>query len=273
MLRTAAKYSTIFKICLAERFAYRTDFVVGTLMRFMPIVTTIFLWTAIFDGSKSERIAGLSRDGMVSYYLLVMIGRAFSSMPGLASGIALDVREGNIKKYIMQPVSMIGLLLTMRVAHKLVYYVLAAGPFILVFYLCRNYFPPAPDAHVLAAFFVSLALAFLIGFLFETAVGLLSFWILEISSFGFVIMTLNYVLSGHMFPLDIVPGWAGEVLRFLPFQYLAYFPAHLYLNGSDWSTLQLAGALSLQALYVALLYGLVRLMYRRGLYRYSAFGG
>ena len=75
-----------------------------------------------------------------------MITRAFSSMPGLASGIARDIREGTVKKYLIQPIDMLGFLLLTRIAHKLVYYAVAAAPFALVFYLCRGYFPGWPDA-------------------------------------------------------------------------------------------------------------------------------
>ena len=34
----------IFKTCLEERFVYRADFAFATLVRFLPIVTNIFLW-------------------------------------------------------------------------------------------------------------------------------------------------------------------------------------------------------------------------------------
>ena len=34
-------------------------------------------------------------DDLIAYYLLTMISRAFSSMPGLASGIARDIRDGD----------------------------------------------------------------------------------------------------------------------------------------------------------------------------------
>ena len=38
----------ILRIALEERLVYRGDFALGTLMRFLPIVTQIFLWWAIF---------------------------------------------------------------------------------------------------------------------------------------------------------------------------------------------------------------------------------
>ena len=135
----------ILKTAMAERLAYRADFAFSTLVRFLPIVTQIFLWTAVYAGSKSrqpERVLAAG-DGQL---LPAGDGRAgvFSSMPGLASGIAKDVREGVIKKYLTQPVDMLGYLFVHRVAHKLVYYLVAAGPFALVFWLCRDYLPAWP---------------------------------------------------------------------------------------------------------------------------------
>jgi ABC-2 type transport system permease protein len=268
-----SKYRTIFVLCLAERLAYRSDFFLGTLLRFMPIVTTIFLWQAVFAGSPYQEIAGFTADQMIAYYLLVLVSRAFSSMPGLANGIALDIRSGNIKKFLTQPVDMLAFLLTMRVAHKLVYYGIAIGPFAIVFYLCREYFSGWPPIDVLAAYVFSLLLAFLIGFLFESLVGVLAFWVLEISSFNFIVIMLNYLLSGHMFPLDLVPGVWGEILKWLPFQYLAYFPAMLFLKGSTMTPVELWGGIAKQAAVAVLLATILQFTYQRGLKRYSAFGG
>jgi ABC-2 type transport system permease protein len=50
-----------------------------------------------------------------------MVTRAFSSMPGLAGGISRSIRDGSVKKYLVQPVDYVGFLLAARVAHKLVY--------------------------------------------------------------------------------------------------------------------------------------------------------
>ena len=96
-----ATWWTILRICLEERLVYRGDFAIGTLMRFLPIVTQIFLWGTIFE-TVSGKIAGYSYHDFIAYYLLTMVARAFSSMPGLASGIAGEIRDGSIKKYLIQ---------------------------------------------------------------------------------------------------------------------------------------------------------------------------
>ena len=102
---------TILRICLEERLVYRGDFALGTLMRFLPIVTQTFLWTAVFIGAgRPDEIAGFTRNEFIAYYLLTYVARAFSSMPGLASSIAAQVRTGEIKKYLVQPIDLLGFL-------------------------------------------------------------------------------------------------------------------------------------------------------------------
>ena len=269
---------TILRISIEERLIYRADFALGTLLRFMPIVTTILLWQAIFDGvsptsdsSKETTIDSYRFSDMVSYYLLVMLGRAFSSMPGLASGIAQDVRDGTIKKYLVQPIDLLGFLFWSRVAHKLVYYLVAAGPFAIMFILCHSFLPGWPDTGTLIGAIVALILGFIIGFLFEATVGLISFWFLEVSSLLFVYMLLSFFLSGHMFPLDMLPAPWNQIVDLLPLKYLAYFPAAVLLGKIDSD--RLAWELALEAGWLLFFIVLSRILWNRGTRRYSGFGG
>jgi ABC-2 type transport system permease protein len=279
MLARAQTWWTVLRICLEERLVYRGDFWLGTLMRFLPIVTQIFLWGAVFAGmsvsagprAEGPHIAGYGYHDFVAYYLLTMISRAFSSMPGLAAGIATQIRNGEIKKYLIQPVDLVGFLLLMRVAHKLVYYGVALLPFALVFYLCRDYFPGWPPAEVMFAYVASLVLSFLLGFFLEATMGLVGFWFLEVSSLLFVYMLFNFFFSGHMFPLDMLPAPWDTVVQIIPLQYLAYFPAAVFLqkiSGAD-----LWYGLAIQAAWVLFFIAACRVTYARGIRRYSGFGG
>lgn len=276
MLASAATCWTILRISIEERLVYRGDFALGTLMRFLPIVTQIFLWGAVFSalgaaGEGSQQIAGYSYQDFIAYYLLTMIGRAFSSMPGLASGIARDIRSGTVKKYLIQPIDMVSFLLLYRLAHKLVYYAVAAVPFALVFYLCRGYFPGWPDAGTLLAFLASLVLSFLLGFFMEATLGMIGFWFLEVSSLLFVYMLFSFFFSGHMFPIDMLPGIWGDLVRLIPLQYLAYFPAAVFLEKITGP--ELAWGLAIEAAWVAFFMVACRVTFHRGVRHYSGFGG
>ncbi|MCE5267030.1 MAG: ABC-2 family transporter protein, partial [Planctomycetaceae bacterium] len=200
----ATTWWTILRISIEERLVYRGDFALGTLMRFLPIVTQVFLWAAVFDamgsaaGRGNGQIVGYSYREMIAYYLMTMIARSFSSMPGLATGIARDIRDGTVKKYLIQPIDMLGFLLLYRLAHKLVYYTVAAAPFALMFYLWRGFFNGWPNGATMLAFLASAVMSFLLGFFLEATLGMIGFWFLEVSSLLFVFMLLNFFFSGHM---------------------------------------------------------------------------
>ena len=258
----------------------------GTLMRFLPTLTQIFLWWAIYDVISSAdsvdsgagpdgTIAGFSYGDIVAYYLVVIIARAFSSMPGLTSGIANQVRDGEIKKFLIQPVDLVGSLLMQRIAHKLVYYLIATLPFALVFWLCRGFFTHGwPTAEVQIVFYASLILGFLLGFFMECCMGLVSFWFLEVTSLTFIYMLLNFLLSGHMFPLELLPDSPVNIrglVEFLPLKYLAYFPAAVFLGKVEGPDMY--QDLGILVCWVLFFIALSRFLWARGVKRYSGFGG
>jgi len=273
--RRLAKYLSIFTVSLKERMTYRADFLLGTVLRFLPMVTTILLWQAIYAGSGQMSLGDKGTQytykEMIAYLLLTNISRMFSSMPGLAGGIAREIREGTMKRYLVQPIDMIGYLLVYRVAHKVTYIIMSFLPYALLFFLCRSFFDGFPDALTMAAFALSLVLSFLVGFFFELSVGMVGFWFLEVTSLLYIVMTLNFFISGHMLPLDLLPQpWSG-LLKVLPFQYMAYFPAIVFLGKVKGMMLLLflLGELFWAVFFMVL----ARALYRLGLKRYSAFGG
>ena len=260
----------ILKTAVEERLMYRGDFAFATLIRFLPIITQLFLWRAIYGNDTSKNLSGYSFAAMVSYYLLVMLSRAFSSMPGLANNIALSVRDGSIKKYLLQPIDLLDYLLWQRIAHKLVYYAVATGPFALVFWLCRDYLPAWPGGAVMTAWVLSLLMGFAIGFLIESIIGLASFWFLEVSSLIFIYMMMSYFLSGHMIPLEWIEEWIPWV-NYLPFKYLAYFPAAILLGKVPADSLWVE--LSIELCWIVVLFIAARVIFHHGVRRYGAFGG
>lgn len=282
MYARAQCWWTILRISVEERLVYRGDFALGTLMRFLPIVTQVFLWKAIFDAIEfnrtgtaghagAETIGGYNYHDFIAYYLLTMVGRAFSSMPRLASSIALQIRNGEIKKFLVQPIDLVSFLLINRVAHKLVYYTVAFGPFALVFFLCRGFFPGWPDAATLLAFAASLVMGFLLGFFLEATLGMIGFWFLEVSSLLFVYMLFSFFFSGHMFPIDMLPGFWGTLVQLLPLKYLAYFPAAVFLGKVQGA--ELVTALWVEFAWVLFFIVASRVALQRGFRRYSGFGG
>ena len=208
---------------------------------------------------------------MIAYLLLVQVSRMFSSMPGLATGISRDIRDGNLKKYLLQPIDMMWYLLSYRGAHKLAYIATVALPYGLLFFLCRDVFDGVPDALTLAAYGAALLLSFVIGFFFEACIGVAGFWLLEVTSLMYIINIINFFVSGQLFPLDLLGPRVVAILQFLPFQYLAYFPAMVFLDKKQGP--ELIWGLVIELAWAVLFVTLSRWLYRIGLRHYSAYGG
>ena len=68
MYARALTWWTILRISLEERLVYRGDFALGTLMRFLPIITQIFLWGAIFEAMRPWRRC--KHQGLISTLIL-----------------------------------------------------------------------------------------------------------------------------------------------------------------------------------------------------------
>jgi ABC-2 type transport system permease protein len=265
------KYLNILRVSLIERLTYRGDFLLGTILRFLPMVTTILLWNAIFEGSGTDTLGDFTYREMISYLLLVHVSRMFSSMPGLAAGITRDIRDGTLKKYLLQPIDMIAYLLSYRMAHKAAYITTSAIPYGILFLACYKYFPGWPGPANFAAYIAALLMGFLVGFFMEACIGMIGFWFLEVTSLLYVINTMSFIVSGHMFPLDLMPGSLPAILKALPFAYLAYFPAAVFLGkieGSD-----LVWGLVIQVAWVVAFVVMTRVLFKAGLRRYSAYGG
>jgi ABC-2 type transport system permease protein len=141
----------------------------------------------------------------------------------------------------------------------------------LVFFVFRGYFSGWPPPTVLAAFVASLVMGFLLGFYLEATLGMLGFWLLEVSSLLFVYMLFSFFFSGHMFPIDMLPGIWGQIVEALPLKYLAYFPAAVFLGKVQGQ--ELAVALWVELAWVAFFMVASRVALNRGYRRYSGFGG
>jgi len=240
-------------------------------MRFLPMITSILLWKSVYSSSEQDSLSGFSFKQVIAYLLLVNISRMFSSMPGLATNLARDVREGSIKKYLLQPIDLIGYLMSYRIAHKAAYISTSLVPYIILFASCASFFDTFPTVLGCVYFVLSLMLSFIIGFYFEVCLGMLSFWILEVTSLLYVVTTLSFFLSGHLIPLDLLDttGWL-DVLKNLPFAYLAYFPAAVFLQKI--SDDELLFRFFIGVLWALFFFLLSRVILYFGLRKYSAYG-
>ena len=74
-----------------------------------------------------------------------------------------------------------------------------------------------------------------------------------------------------MFPLTLLPDNIELFVNFLPFKYLAYFPAAIFLGKIPEEDLPIE--MAIEAAWLAFFIIVCRVAYSRGVKRYSGFGG
>lgn len=264
------KYLNIVGLSVQSALVYRVNFFVRATVNLIPLLATVTLWKAVYAGGH-ESIGGYTLEGMISYYIVVTIVEALTAVTEEDWQIANDIKDGQISQFLVKPIDYIGYRLCLFFSGRLIYTAAAALPVIGFLLLHRSYLAPPADGVAFVAFIVSVGLSALLQFLLCYLVAMLAFWVLEISTFTFILLAFERLASGQMFPLEVLPPAWERVLKCLPFAYESYFPVSVYLG-------RIAGAalvegLAIQMTWVLVLYYLARRVWALGLRSYSAVGG
>lgn len=267
-----AKYWHVFKIGIQNALAYRANFLFRAAFGLAPLLATLHLWRAVYASNPDRpEVAGYTLSGMIAYYLVMTVVDALTGVTEDDWQIAADIREGRISQFLLKPMDYLAYRLSLFAAGRVVYTAAALLPVGVFVLWQRQHLEGPPDTLTLAAFLVAVVLTALLQFLISYTMALLAFWLLEISTFIFILFAFEYIAGGHLFPLDILPPGLLAVLQFTPFPYQLYFPVGVYLGRIQGA--ELAQGLAVQAAWVALVYGLARGVWARGIKHYSAAGG
>jgi ABC-2 type transport system permease protein len=269
--RRMKKYFHVINIGFQNNLQYRFNYLTRTLFSFIPIFAMLSLWQTIYAGNPAVVQNGFTANQMIFYYLMVAVVDVFTAVNEDDWQIAADIREGHINQFLLKPVDYLWYRLGLFFSGRLAFVAVAILP-LAGFILCfRQYFLPPPDLLTFGLFLMSLVFTALLQFFISYGMAMLAFWLLEISTFIFILYAFEYLASGHLFPLDMLPPTLKHLLYCTPFPYQLYFPIQIYL-GKISGPVRLGGLL-VQLAWVGAAYLFARVMWRRGIKKYSAFGG
>jgi ABC-2 type transport system permease protein len=264
------KYLHVINIGIQNTLVYRVNFLFRSLFALIPLFATISLWQAIFAG-KGHLVAGYTLAQMISYYLIVTIVDALTAVTEDDWQIAADIKDGRISQFLLKPIDYLTYRFCLFGAGRIIYTAVAAVPVALFIVYLRNYFVAPAYAAVWGWFALSVVMTAALQFLISYTLALLAFWLVEISTFIFIVFAFEYIAGGHLFPLDILPPAVANVLAFTPFPYQMFFPVSIYVGKVTGDALY--RGLIIQAVWVVVAYLAARWMWNRGIRKYSAVGG
>lgn len=256
---------SLFRVGFAQAIAYRAEFLVWVLATNMPLVMLV-LWTAV---AREAPVGRFGEAQFVAYFLATLIVRMLTGS-WVVWELNFEIRQGTIGMKLLRPIHPLIVyatdnlaamplraLVSLPVAVLALWWVghgqLAADPVLWIV---------APVAIVGAWAMTFCATSFIgtLGFFWDSSMSLFQLWL------GFF-----FVFSGYILPLELLPSWLYDVVRWLPFRYLLSFPVEAMLGLVDREGALVA--LGIQWAYVAVFLALALWTWKRGLARYSAFGG
>ncbi len=266
------KYWHVIGIGIQSNLTYRVNFLARAVFGLIPLIAILSVWQTIYGGKKAgAAVSGYTLAEMISYYLLITVVDALTAVNEDDWQIAADIKDGNISQFLLKPIDYLWYRLCLFFSGRLTYLAVAAVPLaVFILWLHRYVVPPANGA-ALGCFLVSVVLTAMLQFFSSYAMAMLAFWVLEVSTFIFILYAFEYIASGHLFPLDILPRGLQAVLMYTPFPYQLYFPVSVYMGKAKPD--EAVRGLALQFLWVLVAYGLARFAWSRGIKHYSAVGG
>ncbi len=258
------KYLAFLRACWSISLEYRAEGFVWMMTNLLSIVMML-VWLSI---SSAGPVAGFTSGDFVAYY---MVGLLVRHLSGAWTSYELDmaIREGTLSPQLLRPIHPVHWHVAANWSEKAMRLSILVPLVALVFLL-------TPSAHLyltpmsVGAFLLSLAGAWLVSFLSDYMIGILSFWTSQTGAFNQVMWGLRLVLSGILAPIQMFPPAVQAALDWLPFRYMLAFSNEIALGQTQGG--RLLFGLAVQWAWVAFFFLLTRLMWKMGTRSYSAVG-
>ncbi len=259
----------IFNLGVQSNLIYRWNFLLRVLVSFVPLLGSVYLWNAVFAGQKA--FAVYTFKSMVAYFITLILIDTLTVPNEDDFQIAEDIRGGLINTLLLKPVDYRLYRFHLYAAARIVHAAFAVVPLAIAMIWLGYYFTDLPWLANLPAALLATLGAALIQFFSCFTLAMIAFWILDIGSVTFIIYSIEFLLGGHIFPVDAFPEWLQIICLRLPFAYETYFPAAILIGNVNGPALW--WGFLWQWAWVGFFYILSGILWKRGLHQYTAVGG
>lgn len=263
------KYLTVFAVSWQNEFTYRLNFILWRVRNIVRFLMTYFLWSGIFVSSAV--IFGYSKDQILTYIFMILAVWTFVLSAPSSDNVGGEIANGDLSNYLVKPIGYLKYWFTRDLASKLLNLTFAAGEITILWFIFRPPLQLPPDwiSGIIFLFFCGLAM--ILYFFINIVTKFVAFWVPE-NTWGitFVALVFIEILAGGMFPLDVLPKWAGTLLQFTPFPYLLYYPVAIFIGKiTGMELLRITGQ---AVVWAVVMFLLTRFVWKKGLVAYASEG-
>jgi ABC-2 type transport system permease protein len=264
-------YWAIAKTSFQDYFAYRGNLYFELVATFVTTSLSMTLWYALFRLSGEQEINGYSLSLMIAYLLGVAFVEGTLHIQNQGNTQMDDINQGTLNNYLLRPFNPYLYWFVDDLSRKALMFVLS-GATVGVAALA---FSPWIDVSIapldVLVFVLSMCVAAVLHFLLFSLVVLATFWIGMAWGITFILRVAMGVATGALVPLSFFPDGIRAVMLTLPFQFFGYVPIQILLG--QFTMQQALWSFGQMALWIVGLMLLCRVVYRRGLKVYGAYGG
>jgi len=268
-MHTLTKYRHVFMVGLQNNLVYRWNILLRGFFSLARLAVVCILWAAAYAGVS--QIGGYSLGQTFTYFVTLIALQFIIGAFNEDYQIGEEIRNGIINQFLLKPINYYAYRFTVFLAARTVSGVLVFVPLLAIFPLLKPYLSFPGDPWRLALGIPALGLAAMIQFTIAYCFGLLAFWFLEIQGFVILSFAAETLLSGQVFPLDLLPPAIFKIAQMLPFYYMMYFPAGIVAGRIEFASA--VSGLAIQVVWVALFLLLAKTFWAAGLRKHTAVGG
>src|SRR5579862_6401277 len=265
MEATLRKWRAVFSIYFQDGIAYRASGLIWILTDLVTAVTMPLVWASAGAG---RIIQGYSTSNFVLYYLCLLLLGSFVTCH-IMWEIAMEIKEGQFSSMLVRPVSFYQFTFLRNLSWRIIRTTLFLPFFVVLLWAYHGFLK---DAHVFIGweFWASLLLGHLVSFATVMMMSMLALFTQE----AMAIFELYYVpmlfLSGQLFPIAVLPGWARLLGKLFPFYYTTGAPTEILIGrttgAAAWQTV------GIQLMWVLIAYGISKFLWAKGLRHYTGVG-
>ncbi len=262
------KIYAIFSIYFQRVTEHRSRSIVWVASSVFNPLLLLLVWSgATFTSSAFQ--SAWNANIRNTYYLL-MLCVATLVISHIEEGVAYrDIKEGGMINYLLKPFPYFTHKFLQEIGYRLFQTVLTIGMIFLLIFFGVPLSITNNQVYILFAAIMILA-AVAISFTYKMALGTIAFWIEDSWGIFQLVDTVWIVAAGFTMPLYLYPETLKNIILLTPFPYMIYFPV-LALQGLL-SYDQIVFTFCIQLFWVVVLSAVYRLMFRQGIYKFTAVG-
>ncbi len=216
-------YFTVWKESLAYRFSMLFSIISGPL----SMIVNYIIWKNIFYASGQTIISGYTFEQMITYIVIAFV-TVYLTWDDVDQHYQKGVESGGFIIDLLKPISSLRYLFFGKLGHRSLAFFLEFIPVLFLMGLLFGFH--IYKTNNITLYFISLAIAFVISFLLNSLIGMLAFWIVKPRGLMEIYNMLKFFLHGSLLPLSLFPEIIQKIFFFLPFQFVAYVPARIFMG-------------------------------------------